>query len=186
MGSRPSAIATLVQRTSRFTVLLALPDGIKAEQVTPRLTQFLLRLPASMRRALTWDGGREIAGHQAITAATKMPIYLCKPRSPWQRGTNENTNRLPRQYLPKSTDLCRFDQADLDAIASELNHRPRRIPGYRSPAEVYAERLNSGDALTLETAIPQGSEPDLPGRSTCIGIVRTRSTVSTTVPARTR
>ncbi|WP_210436879.1 IS30 family transposase [Nocardia rhamnosiphila] len=149
MGSRPSAIATLVERTSRFTALVALPDGIKAEQVTPHLTRFLLGLPAPMRRTLTWDRGREIAGHRAITAATQTPIYLCKPRSPWQRGTNENTNRLLRQYLPKSADLRRFDQADLDAIAFELNHRPRRIHGYRSPAEVYAEHLNSGDALTL-------------------------------------
>lgn len=148
MGSRPSAIATLVERTSRFTALVALPDGIKAEQVTPHLTRFLLGLPAPMRRTLTWDRGREIAGHQTITAATQTPIYLCKPRSPWQRGTNENTNRLLRQYLPKSADLRRFDQADLDAIACELNHRPRRIHGYRSPAEVYAEHLSSGDALT--------------------------------------
>jgi IS30 family transposase len=149
MGSGPSAIATLVERTSRFTVLLALPDGIKAEQVTPHLTRFLLGLPSPMRRTLTWDRGREIAGHQAITAATQTPIYLCKPRSPWRRGTNENTNRLLRQYLPKSADLRRFDQAGLDAIAYELNHRPRRLHGYRSPAEVYAEHLNSGDALTL-------------------------------------
>ncbi len=143
MGSRPSAIATLVERPSRFTALVALPDGIKAEQVTPHLTRFLLGLPAPMRRTLTWDRGREIAGHQATTAATQTPIYLCKPRSPWQRGTNENTNRLLRQYLPKSADLRRFHQADLDAIACELNHRPRRIHGYRSAAEVYAEHLNT-------------------------------------------
>ncbi|MDR7172964.1 IS30 family transposase [Nocardia kruczakiae] len=97
MGSRPSAIATLVERTSRFTVLVALPDGLKADQVTPHLTRCLLGLPASMRRTLTWDQGREIAGHKAITAATSMPVYLCNRRSPWQRGTNENTNRLLRQ-----------------------------------------------------------------------------------------
>ncbi|MFD3425506.1 IS30 family transposase [Nocardia fluminea] len=95
MGSRPSAIATLVERTSRFTALVALPDGIKADQVTPHLTRYLLSLPAPMRRTLTWDRGREIARHKAITAATKMPIYLCKPRSPWQRGTNENGYRSP-------------------------------------------------------------------------------------------
>ncbi len=97
-----------------------------------------------MRRSLTWDRGREIAGHKSITAATGTPIYLCKPRSPWQRGTNENTNRSLRQYLPKNADLRRFTQDDLDAIALELNHRPRKIHGYCSPAEVYAERLNSG------------------------------------------
>ncbi|MFE3262619.1 IS30 family transposase [Nocardia sp. NPDC059091] len=149
MGSRPSAIATLVERTSRFTALVALPDGIKAHQVTPHLTKYLLSLPAPMRRTLTWDRGREIAGHKAITAATGTPIYLCKPRSPWQRGTNENTNRLLRQYLPKNADLRRWSQSDLDTIAHELNHRPRKIHGYRSPAEVYADHLNSGDALTV-------------------------------------
>lgn len=101
MGSRPSAIATLVERTSRYTALVALPDGIKAEQVIPYLTSILLGLPPRMRRTLTWDRGREMAEHRAITAATGMPIYLCKPRSPWQRGTNENTNRLLRQYLPQ-------------------------------------------------------------------------------------
>ncbi|MEU2359085.1 IS30 family transposase [Streptomyces misionensis] len=148
MGTRPSAVATLVERTSRYTAIVALPDGIKAEQVTPHLTKNLLGIPPQLRRTLTWDRGREIAEHQAITARTGMPIYLCKPRSPWQRGTNENTNRLLRQYLPKGADLRTFSQADLDAIAHELNHRPRKIHGYRTPAEVYADLLNSGDALT--------------------------------------
>ncbi|WP_455648465.1 IS30 family transposase [Nocardia salmonicida] len=134
MGSRPSAIATLVERTSRFTALVALPEGIKAHQVTPYLTKYLLSLPTSMRRSLTWDRGREIAGHKSITAATGTPIYLCKPRSPWQRGneatrqrgTNENTNRLLRQYLPKNADLRRFTQNDLDAIASNSTTGPAR------------------------------------------------------------
>ncbi|MFI6423394.1 IS30 family transposase [Streptomyces sp. NPDC050842] len=101
-----------------------------------------------LRRTLTWDRGREITEHQTITAETRMPIYLCKPRSPCQRGTNENTNRLLRQYLPKGADLRTFRQADLDAIAHELNQRPRKTHGYRTPAEVYADLLNSGDALT--------------------------------------
>ena len=149
LGSRPSAIATLVERTSRFTALVALPEGIKAHQVTPYLTKYLLSLPTSMRRSLTWDRGREIAGHKSITAATGTPIYLCKPRSPWQRGTNENTNRLLRQYLPKNADLRRFAQNDLDVIALELNHRPRKIHGYCSTVEVYAEHLNGVDALTV-------------------------------------
>ncbi|MDT0615716.1 IS30 family transposase [Streptomyces sp. DSM 40712] len=105
-------------------------------------------MPPQLRRTLTWDRGREIAEHQAITAETGMPIYLCKPRSPWQRGTNENTNRLLRQYLAKGADLRTFGQADLDAIAHELNHRPRKTHRYRTPAEVYADLLNSGDALT--------------------------------------
>ncbi len=148
MGTRPSAVAMLVERTSRYTTIVALPDGIKAKQVTPHLTRSLLGIPPQLRRTLTWDRGREIAERQAITTETRMPIYLCKPRSPWQRGTNENTNRLLRQYLPKGADLRTFSQADLDAIAHELNHRPRKTHSYRTPAEVYAGLLNSSDALT--------------------------------------
>lgn len=136
------------ERTSRYTAIVALPDGIKAEQVAPYLTRSLLGVPSQLRRTLTRDRGREMAEHQAITAETGMPIHLCKPRSPWQRGTNENTNRLLRQYLPKGSDLRTFSQADLDTIAHELNHRPRKTHGYRTPAEVYAALLNSGDALT--------------------------------------
>ncbi|MGW5852774.1 IS30 family transposase [Streptomyces sp. NPDC055254] len=148
MGTRPSAVATLVERTSRFTAIVALPEGIKAEQVAPHLTRRLLAIPPQLRRTLTWDRGREMAEHKAITTATGVPIYLCKPRSPWQRGTNENTNRLLRQYLPKGANLRTFTQADLDAIADELNHRPRKVHGYRSSAEIYYDLLNSGDALT--------------------------------------
>ncbi|MEU8382788.1 IS30 family transposase [Streptosporangium sp. NPDC048865] len=149
LGTRPSAIATLVERTSRYTALVALPDGIKAEQVRPHLTRSVLAIPAWLRRSLTWDRGREMAEHRAFTTATTMPVYFCKPRSPWQRGTNENTNRLLRQYLPKGADLRTFSQDDLDAIAAELNNRPRKTHGYRTPAEIYAEILNSGDALIL-------------------------------------
>lgn len=147
VGARPSAVATLVERTSRYTTVVALPDGIKAEQVTPHLTS-LLGIPPYLRRTLTWDRGREIAERQVITTETRMPIYLCKPRSPWQRGTNENTNRLLLQYLPKGADLRTFSHADLDAIAHELNHRPRKTRGYFTPAEVCADLLNSSDALT--------------------------------------
>ncbi|WP_327167527.1 IS30 family transposase [Streptomyces subrutilus] len=149
MGIRPSAIGTLVERTSRYTALVALPDGIKAQQVRPHLTRSILGIPKQLRRSLTWDRGREMAEHRDFTAATGVPVYFCKPRSPWQRGTNENTNRLLRQYLPKGADLRKLSQADLDGIAEELNHRPRKILGYRSPAEVYAGLLNSGDALTV-------------------------------------
>ncbi|MFF2965042.1 IS30 family transposase [Streptomyces sp. NPDC057963] len=136
MGTRPSVIATLVERTSRYTAIVALPDGIKAEQVAPHLTRSLLGIPTPLRRTLTWDRGREMTEHQVITAETGMPIYLCKPRSPWQRGTNENTNRLLWQYLPKGADLRTFSQADLDAIAHELNHRPRKTHGYRAPCRL--------------------------------------------------
>jgi IS30 family transposase len=149
MGTRPSAIATLVERTSRYTVLVALPEGIKAEQVLPYLTSRALDIPTALRKTLTWDRGREMAQHRAFTAATGMPVYFCRPRSPWQRGTNENTNGLLRQYLPKNTDLRTFTQDQLDAIAAELNHRPRETLGFRSPAEVYSEHLTSGDALIV-------------------------------------
>ncbi|MEU9456776.1 IS30 family transposase [Streptomyces sp. NPDC048277] len=96
------------------------PDGIKAEQVTPRLARSLLGIPPHPRRTLTWDRGRETAEHHAVAIEAKTPIYLCKPRSPWQRGTSENTDRLLLQYLPKGADLHTFSQADLDAIAHEL------------------------------------------------------------------
>ncbi|MFJ8855419.1 IS30 family transposase [Streptomyces sp. NPDC102437] len=148
MGTRPSAIATLVERTSRCTAIVALPDGIKAEQVTRTSPGVSSASRPQLRRTLTWDRGREMAEHQAITAETGRPVHLCKPRSPWQRGTNENTNRLLRQYLPEGAELRTFSQACLDAIAHDLNHRPRRTHGYRTPAEVYAGLLNSGDALT--------------------------------------
>ncbi|MEU8579225.1 IS30 family transposase [Streptomyces abikoensis] len=149
MGSRPSAIATLVERTSRFTAVIALPDGIKAEQVTPHLTRHLLGLPAQVRRTLTWDRGREMAEHRTITATTGMPVYPRKPRSPWQSGTNENTNRLLRQYVPKNADLRKYSQEDLDFVGAELNSRPRKIHGYRTPSEVCSELRKSGDALIV-------------------------------------
>ncbi|MFI6440145.1 IS30 family transposase [Streptomyces sp. NPDC050759] len=144
MGARHSAVATLVERTSRYTTIVARPDGIKAEQVTPHRTRSLLGIPAHVRRTLARDRGREIAEHQAITTETRVSIFLCKPRSPWQRGTN----RPLRQYLPKGADLRTFSQADLDAIAHELNHRPRKTHDHRTPAEVYAGLMNSSHALT--------------------------------------
>ena len=147
MGTRPSAIATLVERTSRLVRLVALPDGIKAPQVRPHLTRAALQIPPHLRRTLTWDQGREMAEHSGFTTETAMPVYFCKRRNPWQRGTNENTNGLLRQYLPKNRDLRSFTQADLDAIAAELNNRPRRIHGYRTPSEVYADLCERVDAL---------------------------------------
>ncbi|ATZ29365.1 Integrase core domain protein [Streptomyces lavendulae subsp. lavendulae] len=151
MGIRPSAIGTLVERTNRYTALVALPDGIKAQPVRPHLTRSILGIPKDLRRSLTWDRGREMAEHRDFTAATAtgVPVYFRRPRSPWQRGTNENTNRLLRQYLPKGADLRKLSQADLDEIAEKLNHRPRKVLGYRSPVEVYTGLLNSVDALTV-------------------------------------
>ncbi|MFB7918175.1 IS30 family transposase [Streptomyces sp. NPDC056061] len=148
MGARPSAIATLVERTTRRTAIVALPDGIRAEQVAPYLTRSLLGVPPRIRRALTWDRGREMGEHQAIAAETGMPICLCKPRTPRQRGANKNTDRRLWQYSPKGADLRTFSQADLDAIDHEPNHRPRKVHSHRTPTEVHADRLNSGDAPT--------------------------------------
>nr|WP_199743004.1 IS30 family transposase [Nocardia stercoris] len=143
-GHRRSHVITAGQ-----AIVVVFARLLPEPQVTPHLTNSLLSLPASMRRTFTWDRSREIAGHKSITAATGTQIYLCKPRSPCQRGTNENTNRLLRQYLPKNADLRRWSQSDLDTIADELNHRPRKVHGYRSPVEVYADHLNSDDALTV-------------------------------------
>jgi transposase, IS30 family len=107
----------------------------------PALTAAVLRLPQRMRRSLTCDHGREMAEHQQFTVDSGVQVYFCDPRSPWQRGTNENTNGLLRQYLPRSTDLRQFDQAALDAIAAELNGRPRQTLGFKTPSHALAEAL---------------------------------------------
>jgi transposase, IS30 family len=133
LGKRPSAVATLVERTSRYLTLVALPDGYKAEQVRPALAAAVARLPEQLRRSLTWDQGKEMAEHTRFTVDTGVQVYFCDPRSPWQRGSNENTNGLLRQYLPRSGDLCQLDQAALDAIAAELNGRPRQTLGFKHP-----------------------------------------------------
>jgi IS30 family transposase len=140
-GKRPSAVGTLVERHSRYVMLFALPDGLTAQQVRPALTAAVLRLPQQLRRSLTWDQGREMAEHLQFTIDSGVQVYFCDPRSPWQRGTNENTNGLLRQYVSKSADLRQFDQAALDAIAAELNGRPRQTLGFRTPSQVLAEAL---------------------------------------------
>jgi IS30 family transposase len=141
LGKRPSAVATLVERASRYLTLVALPDGYKAEQVRPALAAAVARLPEQLRRSLTWDQGKEMAEHTKFTVDTGVQVYFCDPRSPWQRGTNENTNGLLRQYLPKSGDLGQLDQTDLDAIAAELNGRPRQTLGFKTPSQALAEAL---------------------------------------------
>ncbi|MER6234204.1 MULTISPECIES: IS30 family transposase [Streptomyces] len=129
MGTRPSAVATLAERTSRYTTIVALPDGIKAEQVTPHLTTSLLNIPPQLRRTLTWGRAREIAEHQAISAVIRMPIYLCKPRSPWQRGTKAYASRRDRAYLRRHGIRCAFpDKAD-----QAPNHRKHGSRGGRPP-----------------------------------------------------
>ncbi|MFI5500992.1 IS30 family transposase [Nocardia asteroides] len=136
-GTRPSAVATLVDRATRYTMVVALTGGYKADAVAKRLAEQMSSLPASLRRSLTWDRGREMAAHGVITEALSMPVYFCDPHHPWQRGTNENTNRLLRQYLHKNADLSVFTQDDLDVIAAKLNHRPRRVLGWNTPAEAF-------------------------------------------------
>ena len=140
-GRRPSAVGTLVERRSRYVLLFPLPNGFTAGSMRPALTAAVVRLPQQLRRSLTWDHGREMAEHVQFTVDSGVQVYFCDPRSPWQRGTNENTNGLLRQYLPKSGDLGQLDQAALDAIAAELNGRPRQTLGFKTPSQVLAEAL---------------------------------------------
>jgi transposase, IS30 family len=141
LGKRPSAVLTLVERTSRAVLLVTLPAGWRAEQVRPALTAAIGQLPRSLCRSLTWDQGKEMAEHAHFTADTGIPVFFCDPRSPWQRASNENANGLVRQYLPRTADLRQFSQADLDRIAAELNGRPRQILGFQTPSRVFAETL---------------------------------------------
>jgi len=139
LGKRPSGIATLVERSSRYTQLVALRDGHRAEQVRVALAASISTLPAQLRRSLTWDQGKEMAEHERFSVDSGVTVYFCDPRSPWQRGTSENTNGLLRQYLPKRADLGSVSQAHLDAVAAELNDRPRKTLDWMTPAEKLTE-----------------------------------------------
>jgi IS30 family transposase len=141
MGKRPTGIATLVERTSRYTQLVALPDGYRAEPVRVALERSIATLPAQLRQSLTWDQGREMAEHVQFTVASGVRVYFCDPNSPWQRGSNENTNGLLRQYFPQRSDLG-VSQARLDEVAAELNARPRKTLGWMTPAERYAQVIS--------------------------------------------
>src|SRR5580700_1811429 len=142
-GAGNSHVATLVERHSRFCMLVKVP-GKDSSTVVAVLSQHVGQLPAELRRSLTWDRGLEMAQHKTFTMATDMQVYFCDPQSPWQRGSNENTNGLLRQYLPKKADLSRFSQSELDEIALRLNTRPRQTLGFRTPAD----RLQASVAST--------------------------------------
>jgi IS30 family transposase len=138
-----SAIGSLVERTSRYVVLLHLPHGRTAEHVRGALAKQLTKLPTQLRRTLTWDQGKEMAEHVQFSVDTDIQVYFCDPHSPWQRGSNENTNGLLRQYFPKRADLSAYSRADLDAVARQLNTRPRQTLGWMKPSEVFAGNVAS-------------------------------------------
>ena len=142
MGARnASAIGTLVERTTRFVLLLHLPRGHDPAAVAEAMTETMSGLPAALRRSLAWDQGKEMALHARISLAADLPVYFCDPHSPWQRGSNENTNGLLRQYFPKGTDLSVHGKDELDAVAAQLNARPRKTLGWRTPAQALDEAL---------------------------------------------
>ena len=141
-GEGMSPIATLVERSTRFVMLVALPRGDhQADAVAAALSAAVSTLPKQLAGSLSWDLGHEMAQHAKFTVATGVPVFFCDPKSPWQRGSNENTNGLLRQYLPKATDLSLHTQDQLDRIAIELNGRPRQTLGWKTPAEQMQELL---------------------------------------------
>ena len=168
LGLGSSAIGTLVERTTRFTLLLHLPRmeghgnearvkngpalaGHGAEAVRDAIARTITSLPGQLRRSLTWDQGAEMAQHAQLRIDTGVAIYFCDPRSPWQRGTNENTNGLLRQYFPKGTDLSAHSADDLAAVAATLNARPRKTLGWKTPAEMLDEAQQSAHAAVATT-----------------------------------
>ncbi|MEJ2441262.1 MAG: IS30 family transposase [Gammaproteobacteria bacterium] len=142
-GGKQSYIATLVERHTRYVMLVKL-KGKDTQTVINALIKHAHKLPTELYKSLTWDRGKEMAGHQRFTLATDIKVYFCDPQSPWQRGSNENTNRLLRQYFPKGADLSQYSQAKLNAVARQLNERPRKTLGYETPAE----RFNACVAVT--------------------------------------
>jgi IS30 family transposase len=140
-AANQSAIGTLVERTTRFVMLLHLPDGYGAPEVSRAMASKIRTLPEALRRSITWDQGKEMADHVSFRIKTGVDVYFCDPHSPWQRGSNENTNGLLRQYFPKGTDLSPLTEADLDAAADSLNRRPRQTLKWMAPSEKLAELL---------------------------------------------
>jgi len=149
-----SAIGTLVERTTRFTMLLHLPGAHGACEVEQAMIAVMRQLPETLRRTLTWDQGIELTNHASIAVATDLDVFFCDPHSPWQRGTNENTNGLLRQYFPKGTNLSVHDLARLDEVAAELNNRPRKTLSWRTPAEALDELLSGQTNVTGVATTP--------------------------------
>ncbi len=143
-GAKNSYIATLVERHSRFAMLIKVPSK-ETEAVVAALSEHVRKLPATLKRSLTWDRGLEMAKHKDFTVATDVQVYFCDPQSPWQRGTNENTNLLLRQYFPRGTDLSGYSQAQLDQVSLRLNQRPRKTLGFETPAS----KLQASVASTI-------------------------------------
>jgi len=141
-GGRNSQIATLVERQTRYVMLVKVA-GQDTETVVNALIKNARKLPQELYKSLTWDRGKEMAGHKRFTLATDIQVYFCDPRSPWQRGSNENTNGLLRQYLPKGIDISSYSQAKLNAVARQLNERPRKTLGYQTPAEMFSQSVAS-------------------------------------------
>jgi IS30 family transposase len=141
-GGRSTQIATLVERHSRFVMLVKL-DSKESTYVAKKLGKHILKLPAVLRRSITWDRGTELAAHKDFSVATDVSVYFCDPHSPWQRGSNENTNGLLRQYFPKNIDMTQFSQRDLDQIAKRLNQRPRQTLGWETPADILNQTVAS-------------------------------------------
>src|SRR6267154_930862 len=141
-GTKNSHMATLVERHSRFTMLVKVSSKDTAT-VVAALSEHIRKLPATLRRSLTWDRGLEMAQHKSFTMTTEVKVYFCDPQSPWQRGSNENTNRLLRQYFPRRTELSGFTQVDLDKVALRLNQRPRKTLGFQTPASKLQQSVAS-------------------------------------------
>ena len=142
MGGRTSAIATLVERQTRYCQLVALPDGSGAVEVCEALKRSIATLPAQLRRSLTWDQGSEMAEHRRFSVESGVDVYFCDPQSPWQRGSNENTNGLLRQYFAKGESLTGVSQERLDEVADKLNRRPRKTLGFATPAQKLTELID--------------------------------------------
>ncbi|MET7550912.1 IS30 family transposase, partial [Streptomyces sp. NPDC005500] len=168
IGLNQSAICTLVERTTRFTMLVHLPRedgygtiprtkkgpalaGYGALSMNKALTPVITTLPEQLRRSLTWDRGKELSQHAQFRLETGVAVYFADPHSPWQRGTNENTNGLLRQYFPKGTDLSRWSPDELQAVAHALNSRPRKTLGWKTPAEALNEHLHSAQKTSVAT-----------------------------------